>query len=52
VECYWGRKADERPVRSGLKPTCITSRSVLDQRYDPEPIFFIKFETTTQSFTS
>jgi hypothetical protein len=33
VECYSGRKADERPVRFYVE-------EVLDQWYDPEDIFY------------
>ena len=40
VECYSGRKADERPVRFRLKGTQYAVEAVLDQWYDPESIYF------------
>jgi hypothetical protein len=40
VECYSGRKADERPVRFRLKETQYAVEAVLDQWYDPESIYF------------
>jgi len=40
VECYAGRKADERPVRFQLgdRPYCV--EEVLDQWYGPGDTFF------------
>jgi hypothetical protein len=40
VECYAGRKADERPVRFGLEGRQYFVETVLDQWYDPENIFY------------
>ena len=40
VECYSGRKADERPVRFWLEGRQYVIRAVLDQWYDPESIFY------------
>jgi hypothetical protein len=40
VECYSGRKADERPVRFGLEGKQYSVKAVLDQWYDPESIFY------------
>jgi hypothetical protein len=40
VECYAGRKADERPVRFWLEGTQYFIKAVLDQWYDPEGIFY------------
>jgi hypothetical protein len=40
VECYSGRKADERPVRFYLDGTLYRVEEVLDQWYDPEHIFY------------
>jgi hypothetical protein len=40
VECYAGRKADERPVRFWLEEKQYQVEAVLDQWYDPESIFF------------
>lgn len=40
VECYSGRKADERPVRFRLEGKQYVVRAVLDQWYDPESIFY------------
>jgi uncharacterized protein (UPF0128 family) len=40
VECYSGRKADERPVRFWLGGRQYQVESVLDQWYDPEHIFY------------
>jgi len=40
VECYSGRKADERPVRFRLEDTQYRVDEVLDQWYDPESIFY------------
>ena len=39
VECYSGRKADERPVRFRLEGREYFVEAVLDQWYDPESIF-------------
>jgi hypothetical protein len=38
VECYSGRKADERPVRFSLGVRQYEVEAVLDQWYDPESI--------------
>jgi len=40
VECYSGRKADERPVRFRLEGREYFVEAVLDQWYDPESIFY------------
>ena len=40
VECYSGRKADERPVRFLLAGRLYRVETVLDQWYDPEHIFY------------
>ena len=40
VECYSGRKADERPVRFRLEGTEYFVEAALDQWYDPESIFY------------
>ena len=40
VECYSGRKADERPVRFWLEGRQYQVETVLDQWYDPEGIFY------------
>jgi hypothetical protein len=40
VECYSGRKADERPRRFWLEGTPYHVESVLDQWYDPESIYY------------
>jgi len=40
VECYSGRKADERPVRFWLDGRLYRVENVLDQWYDPEHIFY------------
>lgn len=40
VECYSGRKADERPVRFRLEGKQYSVEAVLDQWYDPESIFY------------
>ena len=40
VECYSGRKADERPVRFWLEGRKYQVEAVLDQWYDPERIFY------------
>ena len=40
VECYSGRKADERPVRFWLGGRQYQVETVLDQWYDPESIFY------------
>ena len=39
VECYEGRKADERPVRFWLEGRQYLVETVLDQWYGPESIF-------------
>ncbi len=39
VECYAGRKADERPVRFWLQGRKYQVEAVLDQWFDPEHIF-------------
>jgi len=38
VECYSGRKADERPARFWLEGKEYRVEAVLDQWYDPESI--------------
>lgn len=40
VECYAGRKADERPVRFRLEGKKYSVEAVLDQWYEPESIFY------------
>lgn len=40
VECYSGRKADERPVRFWLDGKLYTVEALIDQWYDPEHIFY------------
>ncbi len=40
VECYSGRKADERPVRFWLEGRLYQVEAVQDQWYDPENIFY------------
>jgi len=40
VECYSGRKADERPVRFRLEGGEYFVKAVLDQWYDPEGLFY------------
>jgi hypothetical protein len=40
VECYSGRKANERPVRFRLKARQYAVEAVLDQWYEPESIFY------------
>jgi len=40
VECYAGRKADERPVRFQLHGHSYLVEEVLDQWYGPEHLFF------------
>lgn len=40
VECYSGRKSDERPVRFCLGDRQYRVEAVLDQWYDPESIFY------------
>ncbi len=40
VECYSGRKADERPVRFWLGGRQHQVEAVLDQWYDPESVFY------------
>ncbi|HYT23650.1 MAG TPA: hypothetical protein VEW05_25855 [Candidatus Polarisedimenticolia bacterium] len=40
VECYSGRKADERPVRFWLDGKQYQVEAVLDQWYDPQGIFY------------
>ena len=40
VECYSGRKADERPVRFRFGGRQYQVEAVLDQWYDPEHIFY------------
>jgi hypothetical protein len=39
VECYSGRKADERPVRFWLGERQYQVEAMLDQWYDPESVF-------------
>jgi hypothetical protein len=39
VECYWGRKSDERPVRFWLGRRQYQVETVLDQWYEPENVF-------------
>jgi hypothetical protein len=40
VECYSGRKADERPVRFWLEGKEYRVEAVVGQWYDPEHIFY------------
>src|SRR5512135_591320 len=40
VDCYSGRKADERPLRFRLDGRQYVVDAVLDQWYDPEAVFF------------
>ena len=40
VECYSGRKANERPVRFRLTAREYSVEAVLDQWYEPESIFY------------
>jgi hypothetical protein len=40
VECYAGRKADERPVRFRLETHEYMVEEVMDQWYGPEDVFF------------
>jgi hypothetical protein len=40
VECYSGRKADERPVRFWLDGRQYQVEAVIDQWHDPESIFY------------
>lgn len=40
VECYSGRKADERPIRFRLEGRQYLVEAVLDQWYDPEGTFY------------
>ena len=40
VECYSGRKADERPVRFLLGGRQYQVETVLDQWYDPQRVFY------------
>jgi hypothetical protein len=40
VECYAGRKADERPVRFQLDDRDYLVEEVLDQWYGPDDTFF------------
>ena len=40
VECYSGRKADERPTRFRMDGRQYTVKDVLDQWYDPESVFY------------
>jgi hypothetical protein len=40
VECYAGRKAEERPVRFRLDGHLYVVEEVLDQWYGPEHLFF------------
>jgi hypothetical protein len=40
VECYSGRKADERPVRFRLDVHAYVVQEVLDRWYEPEHVFF------------
>jgi len=40
VECYAGRKAEERPIRFRLEGRQYLVETVLDQWYDPESIFY------------
>ena len=40
VECYSGRKADERPVRFYLGERVYVVEEVIDQWYGPRDLFF------------
>ena len=40
VECYSGRKADERPVRFRLDGREYMVEEVLDQWYGPQDVFY------------
>lgn len=40
VECYSGRKADERPVRLWLDERAFFVEEVVDQWYGPSNVFF------------
>jgi uncharacterized protein (UPF0128 family) len=40
VECYSGRKAEERPVRFRVDGHEYVVEEVLDQWYEPEDVFF------------
>lgn len=40
VECYAGRKADERPVRFRMEGRQYLVEEVLDQWYDPDSICY------------
>lgn len=40
VECYAGRKADERPLRFRLQAHEYAVEEVLDQWYGPDHVFF------------
>jgi len=40
VDCYSGRKADERPVRFWLNQHEYRVEEVVDQWYGPEHVFF------------
>jgi hypothetical protein len=40
VQCYAGRKADERPVRFQLGEREYVVEEVIDQWYGPDEIFF------------
>ena len=40
VECYAGRKADERPVRFQLGEHAYTVEEILDQWYGPDHVFY------------
>ena len=40
VECYSGRKADERPLRFRLGDHAYSVEEVLDQWYGPDETFF------------
>jgi len=40
VECYSGRKADERPIRFGLDGREYMVEEVLDRWYGPSDAFF------------
>jgi hypothetical protein len=40
VQCYSGRKADERPVRFRLEETEYLVEAVLDRWYDPDGVLY------------
>jgi len=40
VECYSGRKADERPIKFWLGESVLFVESVEDQWYGPEAVYF------------